>query len=653
MTRVWSFDVFDTLIARSFIDPIDVFVQAAIEVSKEYALPIKPEVYATERYQAERRLLEKGEYPQLDAISFELANWTGLSRSLVDSLIENELKIERRGFWPIPKNVQEVEIRRRTGSRIIFISDTYLSSVFLKSVLCDFGIARSDELVFVSCEHGDGKKSGRLFVKVAGIIGVAAADITHYGDSYKADVSGAKAAGVTGRWVNDTSLNKYETTIRKFVEKWPVSTETRMKVSYLAGALRKVRLNSDSNKSELFDVAAGVAGPLLFFFVRNALQWAKSNKVDRLYFISRDGEILMQIAHLMTSGNERGPELRYLNVSRVAALLASLNSQADADQLRSLVLALRPCSIKEFVDYVAGKGSRLLDSYASEDLDKSTSHIKIHRMIQPFFDDPSLYDEVVAYNKDRRELFHAYLVQEGVQSNDAQVALIDVGWRLTIHELIARAVISLGSQPPSGFYFGIDRVSTNTKTGLKEAYMWDSRARPNWMGIEGVTRIIEVFCTAEQGRVIGYERKGGVIHPIFSDSEIELYKDWGLAEVRSGIKKATETIMHLKSDADIGHWERLLLRDLVAQFWSNPSIQEVHAWGTYPFEITSVANSQNIIPLYVPSSLAKRISFLFRHGSWRGDMINSWAAASEKMTFFPVRLLLKLMMKFKGILGGK
>ena len=65
-----------------------------------------------------------------------------------------------------------------------------------------------------------------------------------------------------------------------------------------------------------------MAGPLLTAFVAWVLQEAKAQGVRRLYFVARDGEVLMAVAQILAS-RLGGPELRYLFGSRRAWLAPS------------------------------------------------------------------------------------------------------------------------------------------------------------------------------------------------------------------------------------------------------------------------------------------------------------------------------------------
>ena len=651
MDRIWSFDVFDTLLGRIVDDPQQVFVRAAANVAQTHGLPLSPQAYASERVAAEKRLLAKGRFPPLPEIAKELVEGAQIDAELVEVLLAEELRLEQAELWPIARNVQLLRQKRAEGGRVIYISNMYLSSVFIGDILARHGISGPGEPVFVSCEHGVGKKTGALFTHVADKLGVKCSNVVHFGDNHRADLLGARKAGAQGHLLTHGHLNKYEAEIHSFVRRNPVQPATRTHFSLVGGVLRRARLEHDGDLSPKFTVAVGVAAPVLFWFVQAALRWATENDIGRLYFLARDGDILLEIAKMICAGRPDAPVLRYLHVSRLAALLGTLQPAADAEQLRSIVKSLRPCSLQEFAHHVSPTNDALLESYRREDLAESISELPMNRIIQPLLEDPKLYGAVLRQNEGRRHLFSRYLAQEGLLTNAEKVALIDVGWQLTIHDLIASAVLASGGSAPAGYYFGIDDVRTDSRLGVKEAFMWDARGGERWTRIEYITRIIEVFCTSDQRRTVDYALMGGEVRPRFSPEERHIYDSWGLAEVRTAILDACRHLNTLNPSPEPGCWERLLARELLARFWNQPSVQEVEAWGSFPFGVTQSSRG-GTIPLYVPSNLLVRLLFAARHGSMRGSSQNSWPGATRRMTNPAVQWLTRMLVSLRNSVKG-
>src|SRR5215469_9938574 len=87
----------------------------------------------------------------------------------------------------------------------------------------------------------------------------------------------------------------------------------------LAGCSRLARLDGAGKTAQhqrLREIAAHTAGPFLSGFVLWVLQTAKAKGLKRLYFISRDGFILLKVAKELARSVDPSIELRYLYGSR-------------------------------------------------------------------------------------------------------------------------------------------------------------------------------------------------------------------------------------------------------------------------------------------------------------------------------------------------
>ncbi len=84
------------------------------------------------------------------------------------------------------------ELRRR-GAVLVVVSNWDVS---LHDVLSATGVAELVDHVVTSAELGVAKPDPTIFAHALGLVGVAASDALHVGDSVEADVAGAWAAGV-------------------------------------------------------------------------------------------------------------------------------------------------------------------------------------------------------------------------------------------------------------------------------------------------------------------------------------------------------------------------------------------------------------------------------------------------------------------------
>ena len=176
-----SFDVFDTLLLRPYVSPVDLFHH----MESHFRRP----GFATERIRAERTSRSKEfEEVTLDEI------YDGIDGRFKD-LKDSELLFERQVLLPNPEMKAVFDEVKKSGKRILLLSDMYLPSVFLSEVLGKNGFEGYEHL-YVSCEHRKSKHSGELFLLALKDLGIGPKDVVHIGDGDVSDVKTPSKMGI-------------------------------------------------------------------------------------------------------------------------------------------------------------------------------------------------------------------------------------------------------------------------------------------------------------------------------------------------------------------------------------------------------------------------------------------------------------------------
>ncbi|MDY0252731.1 MAG: hypothetical protein RBQ96_06535 [Candidatus Methanomethylophilaceae archaeon] len=176
-----SFDVFDTLLLRPYVSPVDLFHH----MESHFRRP----GFAGERIRAERTSRSKEfEEVTLDEI------YDGIDGRFKD-LKDSELLFERQVLLPNPEMKAVFDEVKKSGKRILLLSDMYLPSVFLSEVLGKNGFEGYEHL-YVSCEHRKSKHSGELFSLVLEDLGIGPEDLVHIGDGIVSDVKTPSKMGI-------------------------------------------------------------------------------------------------------------------------------------------------------------------------------------------------------------------------------------------------------------------------------------------------------------------------------------------------------------------------------------------------------------------------------------------------------------------------
>jgi len=121
-------------------------------------------------------------------------------------------------------------------------------------------------------------------------------------------------------------------------------------------------------------------------------------------------------------------------------------------------------------------------------------------------DDPVCRDALLAHVAAERALLADYLAESGVRDGPEPVGLVDIGWRGTIQDNLARL---LPHRPLHGYYLGLQGfLNPQAPNIVKRAYGPDLNRGPDHAELFRRLPLIELLCTPAVGSPIGYRRAG-------------------------------------------------------------------------------------------------------------------------------------------------
>lgn len=270
---VYSFDVFDTCLCRLcgeprlMFDVLSLKVQEAIGDSCSEQLR---QLFVAARVAAEGRSLHEI-YCKV-ALSFPLP-------CSVEQMVDWEIDVERQMLLPVIATRQLVDRQREKG-KILFVSDMYLPSAFIRERLMEYGFFKEGDSLYVSDELGAWKHDGSLFRLIHEKEDILYRQWHHYGDNRHSDVKVPRGLGIRAHHMQYGYL-PYE-------EKWRSSPSLKLQYpAMFAGVARAVRLSvdvPDTQKAFVCDVSA----PLMVSWVLYMMDDAQKRGIRRLYFCARD-----------------------------------------------------------------------------------------------------------------------------------------------------------------------------------------------------------------------------------------------------------------------------------------------------------------------------------------------------------------------------
>ena len=585
MNRLASFDVFDTVLTRAVGAPESLFLLLGRKLASLSLIACTPEAFARARIQAEGRASKNvgAGHPSLERIYEELGASLGLTESRRTHLMSMELELEEELIRLVPHMAPQVRRARERGDRVVFVSDMYLPATFIQAQLARHGLWRPQDVCYVSCEWGAVKSNG-LYRKVLEREGLKPRQVTHTGN-HRDDRVVPQRLGMQIQPATDANPNRYERLLEAH------AYETEGLTSVMAGASRLARLGtpvSSERERAIRDIAASVGGPALAAYVLWVLRRSSELGLRRLYFVSRDGHLLLEIAKRLQPKLGVHCELRYLFGGRQAWHVAGL-SEVDDRQLERAFNVAGFCSIAMVLTRLGIRPVEVSEGLRACGFPPRSWNQHLHpkqqsRLLSCLLDvieDERVRDLIRTRARESRERTISYLRQEGL-FDPGPFALVDLGWSGRMIESLTQAS---GIQPVV-FYVGFHGWKSAVGAPRRECWLFDKATQCGFVKAGNYAALpLEAFCQADHGTVLGYEERGGRMVPVMQDGRRNpLMMRWGHLIVRRTICQFAEELVLDASLVNARTDSRPAIAALLASFWKTPTKEEALAWADFPFE---------------------------------------------------------------------
>ena len=279
--EIVSFDIFDTLLVRPYARPIDLFYHMEKVFNKPNFLCC--------RVDAEIRT--RKHHKELQDITFDMI-YDEIEDEFRD-MKQKEMDWEELILRANPEIKQVYDYARDMGKKVIIASDMYLPTDFIAKLLRKNGYDGWDAL-YISGEMNASKHSGLLFSKILDIHNVSPNKILHIGDNGRSDYKNPKKLGI--------KAEKYQTLLHQFKhsQKRYKNIKTQSFGSSVLMGVMSYKWALDQVSGATFDnywVKLGYeyAGPVGYAYTRYVEQVAKTNQIEALLFVARDGYLLQKI----------------------------------------------------------------------------------------------------------------------------------------------------------------------------------------------------------------------------------------------------------------------------------------------------------------------------------------------------------------------
>jgi predicted HAD superfamily hydrolase len=494
-----SFDVFDTLVARPFADPTDLFEAVGHDIGVSDFRSLRIEAEARARCRRPDR-----EDIYLSDIYAAMADEGLLGTDLATRAQISELRLEHAlcGVRPLGRQLYKAVRETNPHAKLVAISDMYLPASEIEQIL-EANSYRFDG-VYVSSEHGVSKHSGNLFDVVRRDLDVLPSDWIHVGDNPWSDVHMARTRGIRVVGV-PYSTDAVPTTT-------PVaSTASHDRLGHLALEECAPAAWPDHVFAQL---AAHVGAPLIVGMARQVRRDAETAEADTLLFLGRDGYVVEEVYARLYPDDPRR-RIRFAGSRKIVGL-ASVET-IDLAALTFLTGCTSELDIAEVLARVAVVDEESLSAARACVSKPDAKNPPIHEVVAAI---QAVAPAILHQAARAREMLLGYLRQEGVDAS-TKTLVVDIGWGCSIQTALSKLLrAEKWSVQLSGSYLGTknDAPSNERINGwLFQRGLPSARMQTVFSCLE----IPELLFAAPEFAVDRLEMRGDRIEPIRRPSAAE------------------------------------------------------------------------------------------------------------------------------------
>ena len=544
--EIVSFDMFDTLIVRNCIEPLEVFDIVEYRYNREND---KNKIEGFRRYRLEAEKEARKNNPEkevtLEEIYSVLYSRYGERTEKIKLLeIDTEYNL-------CCENSEMKEFYDRiigSGRRVIIISDMYLSMDILDNILQRCGY-RGYESIFVSSEKGVTKRSGGLFKEAINKCNIKPGKLLHIGDHPVSDHYMPKRMGIQTflykKWGKESIFLKNNKRNKHLWDK-----QERIEFDVIKCAMLN---DADHNKNVFRKVGYEVLGPMLMGYTVWLHAMAEKEKADSILFLAREGHILYR-AYKELFPNQSQTALQYIHVSRLALCRANIINTHGYTELIFLF-----SDLMRGVDTVGEFAELLGISEFVPDICEGC-RFTARDLLEEIYDKDRLYEKIIMvgnqYFIEQHKLLLEYLNLHQIGSG--KIIVSDVGWNGTMQMLLSRLVTGVQW---IGAYLGVSSVFNEQEyTSLDRRGYWFDASEWETKGqmVRFTTSAIETLFINHEGTTLEYrsaDKEVKAVQSVCRASEEEIrndkeVKDAAIECIRSFVERGIFNII-MPLDADI------------------------------------------------------------------------------------------------------
>ncbi|WP_413692480.1 HAD family hydrolase [Psychromonas sp. KJ10-2] len=352
---VVSFDIFDTVIVRKVLNPADIFtIVEKLYIKKYGTLSFEFKKARTQAEPEATKIASEISGVQslnLDEIYRHIQQKQNLDIKIVDRLKALEIETEQKFCVKNEYMHTFYQYCIDNGKKVIFTSDMYLPENVITNILHDNGYTTFNKL-YLSSTIRKSKSKGALFSHILNDIACPPSSILHIGDYFYADIINAMKKGIKTYYYEKPSERAFQRPECKALKERYNNCLSMDESIYFATVINKVFTRRDNNKANLwYDFGYIYCGIIYLGFIR----WLTTNlveqKIDKAFFLARDGYMMHKVYNLMNQGKAVPPS-HYMYASRRAINIPTICNEIDESSLKLLCNIFPNLSVEHYLDRI-------------------------------------------------------------------------------------------------------------------------------------------------------------------------------------------------------------------------------------------------------------------------------------------------------------
>ncbi|WP_433849730.1 hypothetical protein [Brucella pseudogrignonensis] len=423
-----------------------------------------------------------------------------------------ELKFEVRNTYPDP--IIEDFIASWPAEETYFLSDFYMPAEDIQYILNHHGIDRFVKSGISSCDTGFNKRLGQLYTNVHEMHNVKPEQHVHFGDNFHSDVTIPTEIGISAVHFEPADEHSQRVRISDYLHnREALYTRISSEIEMLA---EDNQANLTASQKAAYELGFKAA-PLLVGFILFIAEQAVKDKVEKVYFFTREGEFFLRIWKAIFADNTLSgielPPVDLLEVSRLSTFCASLRSVSCDELMRlwNLYSTQSMSALLKTLGLIPDQFKAVCDSH-NLPLDEDIVYPWQDNRVRALFDDQTFLNLIEKKVEADKSLLLNYLNNHGLSAAE-KIGIVDIGWRGTIQD-------NIGYLVPNtllfGYYIGLQKfLNIQPENCSKAAFGPNGNESADHLDLLNVVSILEMLCNSPNGSVSGYGvSKDGFVHAL-------------------------------------------------------------------------------------------------------------------------------------------